>query len=229
MFSLKNFIIICGHYGCGKTNLSLNLALDFAKKGESVTLVDFDLVNPYFRSSDYQSMLQEAGVHVIAPTFANTNLDLPFLAPEIYSVFETKGRVILDVGGDDVGSTVLGRFYTQLKDIEYDMLYVINYYRNLITDPMDAVELLKEIETASRLTATGIINNSHLKWETGTETILDSGQYAREVSKFTGLPLIFTAVPRTIELPADLGFQKEKTGAVYPIDIHVRTSFEGEI
>ena len=64
---LKRIIIVCGHYGCGKTNFSLNLALDIAKQGKAVTLIDLDVVNPYFRSSDYQEVLKENGVDVIAP------------------------------------------------------------------------------------------------------------------------------------------------------------------
>lgn len=229
MLNLKDFIIICGHYGCGKTNLSLNLALSYAKQGESVTLVDFDLVNPYFRSSDYRNLLQEAGIQVIAPGYAGTNLDLPSLTPEFNSIFEKEGRVILDVGGDDAGSTVLGRFYAPMQKKEYDMLYVVNQYRNLIATKEEAKELLLEIERVSRLKATGIVNNSHLKWETDSETILATRQYAKDIAQAVSLPLIFTTVPREIlrQCSSDLIGAFEE-GTLYPIDIHVRTSFEGE-
>ena len=36
----RKFNIICGHYGCGKSNYSINLALDMAGKGRKVMLVD---------------------------------------------------------------------------------------------------------------------------------------------------------------------------------------------
>ena len=77
MLQLNKLTIIYGHYGCGKTNLSINLALDLARQGKRVTLVDLDIVNPYFRSSDYTPMLREKGIKVVAPQFAGTNLDLP--------------------------------------------------------------------------------------------------------------------------------------------------------
>ena len=105
MLQLNKLTIIYGHYGCGKTNLSINLALDLARQGKRVTLVDLDIVNPYFRSSDYTPMLQEKGIKVVAPQFAGTNLDLPSLSAEIYAAFDTSsGYVIVDVGGDDAGA-----------------------------------------------------------------------------------------------------------------------------
>ena len=53
--------IICGHYGCGKTNLALNLALTLRRKGEKVTVADLDIVNPYFRTADYKEVLEKQG------------------------------------------------------------------------------------------------------------------------------------------------------------------------
>ena len=89
--------VICGHYGCGKTNLTLNLALEAAAKGEKVTVADLDIVNPYFRSSEYGGLLEEHGVRLIAPVFAGTTLDTPTLPPEPYSLFEpSAGQVFID-------------------------------------------------------------------------------------------------------------------------------------
>lgn len=43
---MKKITIITGHYGSGKTNLAVNLALQLADAGEKVTIVDFDIVQP---------------------------------------------------------------------------------------------------------------------------------------------------------------------------------------
>ena len=187
--------IICGHYGTGKTNLSLNIAINAAKTGRSVTLVDLDIVNPYFRSSDYLTLLREHGIHLIAPGSAGSTLDVPALPAEIYSVFDSPDFVIFDIGGDDAGATALGRFSSNITVHGYEMLYVINRYRPMTSHSPDAVELLREIETASRLKATGIINNSHLMTLTNEQTVLDSLEFAKETARALKLPIKMTAVP----------------------------------
>ena len=85
-------LVVTGHYGVGKTNLSLNLAFDAAARGRQVTVVDLDVVNPFFRSSDYRDLLGERGVRVIAPVFAGTNLDGPSLSGTIAPVVEAAQR-----------------------------------------------------------------------------------------------------------------------------------------
>lgn len=219
--------VVTGHYGTGKTNLSINLALDALATYPSVTLVDLDVVNPYFRSSDYAAMLEARGVHVVAPTFAGTTLDVPSLSPAVSGALESAGAVIVDAGGDDVGATALGRFSRQIKATDYAMLYVINRYRNLTTTPREAAVLLGEIESASHLRATAVANNSHLKAETTAETILESLPFARETAALLGLPLAFTTVPVALAgaFSGDPGAATYVENA-YPVETHVRTPWE---
>ena len=192
----KRITVVCGHYGCGKTNLTLNLALEAAGEGQTVTVVDLDIVNPYFRSSEYGELLGEKGVRLIAPVFANTTLDTPTLPPEIYSVFEPQaGRVFLDAGGDDAGVTALGGLHAMLEEAGYDMLYVINRYRVLSQTPEETAALLGEIQAASRLRATGLVNNSHLGVETTLETLERALPFARKTAELTHLPLLYSTAP----------------------------------
>lgn len=188
--------IICGHYGCGKTNLTLNLALEKAEQGKKVTVVDLDIVNPYFRSSEYGTLLKEKGITLIAPVFAGTTLDTPVLPAEISSIFEEDaGEVLIDAGGDDAGVTALGGLHDRLDAAGYAMIYVINRYRVLSQLPEEAAELLKEIEQACRLKATGIVNNSHLGVETTKEDLLRAIPFAEKTAKLTELPLLYSTAP----------------------------------
>lgn len=222
MLKLSRYTVITGHYGSGKTNLAVNLALDYAKQGEQVTIVDLDIVNPYFRTADYKKLFDEYGIRLIAPPYANSNLDIPVLSAEVYSVFaQDKGRTIFDVGGDDAGAVALGMFRSHFESVGYDMLYVINRYRYLTRTPQEACELLPEIEAASRLKATGAANCSNLARETTAQDILASNEFADEVCKSLKLPLVCTAVDRAIAA----GLQ-DKVPQCYPVDIYVKTNWD---
>ncbi len=211
--------VICGHYGTGKTNLSINLAIECARAGESVTLIDMDVVNPYFRSADYADVLTKEGVRVIGPNFANTNLDTPSLPGAIAGAIEMGERVIVDVGGDDAGATALGVYSRQVNESNPDVIYVINRYRSLTTTAEEAVEILREIERTARIRATKLINNSHLKTLTDERTVTDSIPFAEEVARMTGLPLLFSTAPRDV-----LSLNNIK--GIHPIDVYVRAPWE---
>ncbi|MCL1904637.1 MAG: hypothetical protein FWG19_00750 [Methanomassiliicoccaceae archaeon] len=214
------FTIICGHYGTGKTNFAINYAIDKARSGKSVTLVDMDIVNPYFTSSEYAETLKKEGVKVISPTFAFTNVDIPALPASMYSIFDTDDDVIIDAGGDDVGATVLGRFSDKIRERGYEMLYVTNMYRPLISDPDDSARLLRSIEEVCKLKATAVVNNSHLKSLTDASVIMNSLGHAKEVSRSARIPLMCSTAPRGLipELPENECF--------YPVDVYVRTVWE---
>lgn len=191
----KKLIVVCGHYGSGKTTFSLNLARNLSRSNK-VTLIDMDIVNPYFRSSDYRGDLQAAGIHIISPNFAGTTLDTPSLSPEISAaLMGGDDFVIIDAGGDDAGATALGCYKDIIKGSAYDMLYVINKNRIQTSSPQDAAVILSEIETASGLKATGVVANTHLCGETSAETILSAKDYNDEFCRISGLPLIFTCFP----------------------------------
>ena len=222
MFPLERRVtVVCGHYGTGKTNLSINLALDCARHGEDVTLVDLDVVNPYFRSADYADVLTENGVRVVGPNFANTNLDTPSLPGAVRNVIAEGSRVIVDVGGDDAGATALGVYSRTLADADPDVIYVVNRYRSMTTHAEEAVQILREIEATSHLRATCVANNSHLKQDTSEDTVLDSMGFAEEVASASGLPLRFTTASRGLDFSI-----LNKIPNIYPVDVLVRAPWE---
>jgi len=211
--------VICGHYGTGKTNLSINLALDCAKEEKDVVLIDMDIVNPYFRSSEYTDLLEGSGVRVISPNFANSNLDTPSLPPVIGDLIREGSRVVIDVGGDDAGATALGVYRRQLQEADPDVIYVVNRYRSQTTSPEEAVQILREIENAAHIKAKCIANNSHLKQFTTEQTILESIPFAEKVSEITGLPIRFTTCPSGLDL-------LNKIRGIYPIGVYVKAPWE---
>lgn len=195
--------IICGHFGAGKSNVAVNLAAAETGRCPDVTFADLDIVNPYFRSADAKDMMESIGIKCVIPDFANTNVDVPSLPANVYSLFEhgPDAVVFLDVGGDN-GAVVLGAFASRIAEIGYDMLYVTSMYRPLTEQPEDAVEIMREIEMMSRLRCTAVLNNSSIGVETVAEDVVASVPYARRVAKLAGLPYLGTAYYE--ELRSDL-------------------------
>ena len=189
-----NLIIVCGHYGSGKTNFAVNLAIRLRQQypAKKVYAADLDIVNPYFRTADAAELLSANGIEPLIPEFANTNVDIPSLPPKLYQLLEGKNEdeiAIIDVGGDD-GSVALGMYSRLISARPYEMLYVINYYRPLTEDPSDCYGCMLEIEASSGLKCTGIVNNSNLGAETTEEIIVDSVEYAKNCARMCSLPLL---------------------------------------
>lgn len=214
----KRISLFAGHYGSGKTNVAVNYALRLKKIFGNVTVADIDIVNPYFRTKDGEKMLKENGIRLISSQYANTNVDLPALPPEIYSITQNRdGAAVIDVGGDDRGALALGRYSKQIADENnYDMFFVINMYRPETRDAKSTYEIMREIEQSGGLKFTGIINNSNLGEETCADDVLKSVGYAKEVSELTGLPLCITTVEERV-----FPYLDGKIDNLMPINIYI--------
>ena len=192
----KRLTILCGHYGTGKTNCAVNMAMDLKRQCPKVAVADLDIVNPYFRTKDSEGEFEKAGIELICSRYANTNLDIPALPENLYRITEDRDtKMILDIGGDDSGAIVLGRLASAiLEENDYEMLTVINKYRPLTPDVESTVEVLREIEASSRIPFTGIVNNSNLGEETTPEDVTASLKYAEDVASAMGIPVVMTTV-----------------------------------
>lgn len=191
---MKRVTLFAGHYGSGKTNIAVNYALYLKEQGKDVVIADMDIVNPYFRTKDSTDVLEAAGIELISPQFANSNVDLPALPQEMYKTVQDRSKFsVLDIGGDDRGAYALGRYTPYiLEENDYEMIFVANFYRPLTTTAAEALEVMREIEAAGHLPFTAIVNNSNIGNETTAEDVLATVNRAEELSKISGLPVIFT-------------------------------------
>lgn len=191
--NFSKITVITGHYGCGKTNVAVNIALKLAKDGKKVTVVDLDIVNPYFRTADFGELFEKNGIRLVTPMYANSNLDIPALSFDLAAIVQGKGYIVIDVGGDPEGAVALGRYGDLLKNrSDTQLYYVVNKYRYLTSTPEEATELLEEIKAASGLQCSGIINNSNLGKLTDKKIVSESVGYAERIAETAKAPLLFT-------------------------------------
>ncbi len=216
MMNHKRLTLFAGHYGSGKTNIALNYALWLRGQGLPVTVADLDIVNPYFRTKDGEIQLKQAGIRLISSEYANSNVDLPALPGEAYSLVDDRSVCgVIDVGGDDRGALALGRYVPQIREEgDYEMLFVLNKARPLTRTVEDALEVFYEIEAACALPFTAIVNNTNLGPLTRPEDVIAGARFAEEVGARTGLPVKMNCAMR--KLGAAL---QDTVSNYFPIDI----------
>ena len=223
MMEFKRITLMCGHYGSGKKEIAINYALKLKEAYGASVICDMDIVNPYFRTNDAVSFLKDEGVSVIAPEYANTNLDLyaPFcrgVCGGAYRAYRGGG----DGGGDDDGAIALGQFYPYISKEDYEMFFVINALRPDTSSAEDVIKLIKDIEYASRCKVTSIVNNTNLSYLSSVKDIKDSLNLIDEVSNLTGIKVKYISGTEDIlsELPEEL---KEK---LFPIKLFMQLPFD---
>lgn len=223
--TFKRITVISGHYGSGKTEFSVNFAFWLASAGHRVSVVDLDIVNPYFCSREREAQLLQGGVALIAQTAACRSADVPALPPEVARMFfDNAGSYVVDVGGDDVGARVLSRYQPEFEKTDYDLWLVVNANRPQTGTPAQALTYLHRIEQASRLKVSGIVNNTHLCGQTTLDEVRRGNALAMQLCRITGLPLVCNVIPRNLLQKS--GGAEGIEGALFPIDIWMKKPWE---
>lgn len=201
----RPLVLVTGHYGAGKTSFALSLALRLAEAGKRPALIDLDVVNPYFRTCDFRTELEAAGIRVEGPVYAGTNLDIPALPPVIDGLIERaspESPVILDPGGDDAGAAVLGRYKAGLAALReagaLSVLHIVNFRRALTPDAAAAEAEAREIAAACGFWPDGVVNNTNLGPETALETVLESLPQADALGERLGVPVAAAVLDASI-------------------------------
>lgn len=224
----KRILVVTGHYGSGKTEFSISLAMLLAEKKNRpyprLALVDLDIVNPYFRSREKASLLENAGIRVYGGIYkTEITAEIPELAADIRAPLEDKGCfVIVDAGGNDSGAKVLNQFKKYFTPDETAVLAVLNFNRFETRDIESAMVHVRAIEEATGLTVEGIVNNTHLLRETTAETILRGHDLSEEFCAKTGKRLWCDCYPRQLVSAEDLIKIK---GCLMPLGLYMRPSW----
>lgn len=188
----RRITIFTGHFGSGKTEVAVNYALQTAKKGKKTAIVDLDIVNPFFRTADVKSVLQEKGIKVITPVYANTNVDVPSLPGEISAMFEDRSySVVLDVGGDDLGARAVSRYKEQIVQEDYIHYFVVNTRRPMTRTPEEIERMIWEIQTTARINVDMLVNNANLLGSSTPELLGEASDIIKKVSEKLSIPIGF--------------------------------------
>ena len=205
MFYLDHRLtIIIGAYGSGKSEIAVNMSLAQRKAlpDKKLLIADLDIVNPFYRSSDCGAVLEEAGVRLITPLYAGSNVDAPVLTPEMYVIFDDESyQGIFDIGGEDMGAIVLGSIKKRIENTDTAIYMAVNTLRPFTSDPEQIAIMTNELTSAAGFKIDGYLNNTNLLEETTSEMLEEGEKKILEASKLTGVPLIANCVMEGVDIP----------------------------
>lgn len=207
MERLTGIVVIVGNYGSGKTEVSINLAVNRKRAGLDVRVADLDLVNPYFRTREARAQLSELGIDVVVPPEKYLQADLPILSPVIAGMIRRPSQLtLIDAGGDDVGATVLATLADSFRDKRVHVLQIVNPFRPFTDTISGCLKMRDDIEKASKMTVSGIVGNANLIDETSIEDIYKGYDFVKALSDESRLPLEFITV--AIELLPEIDVER---------------------
>jgi len=193
---MKRIKIITGHFGSGKTEFAVNYAKHIkSENSDPVCLVDLDLVNPYFRSREKTVAFKELGIEILSSDLEGEAADIPSISARIQKVFDNKTlRTIIDLGGDPMGATALGRFFESMVESEIDIWLVVNANRPYTQTVEDTLMYAHNLEAKIGFKITGIINSTHMVKYTTSEDIEHGYHIASQVAAILNVPVKYNVL-----------------------------------
>ena len=202
--------IVIGAYGSGKSEIAVNMSLAQRKSfpGRRLLIADLDIINPFYRSSDCAPALEKAGIRVISPLYAGSNVDAPVIPADIFAVFDDESYTgVFDIGGEDMGATVLGSIRKRIENADTQILMTVNTLRPFTSDPAQIAEMTAILSEAAGFKIDGYLHNTNLLDETTPELIAEGERIMDEASKITGVPVVATCFMEGLQIPEIKGHE----------------------
>ena len=214
--------VVVGHFGSGKTEFSINLALRLRQAHEPVALADLDVVDPYFRSRECAGMFRERDIRLISSAPNCHDADLPSMPPEVHVLTDNRDIWgVMDIGGDPSGARVLARYRRGLQENGARLVCVINANRPLSDTADKCVDYIRRIEAACGMQVDALVNNTHCCHLTELSDILSGAEMAAEVTEKTGIPVMCHCVPERLYEQAAAQLDR-----VFPMELFMKKPWE---
>ncbi len=225
---MARITVIIGHYGSGKTDFAVNLAIDLIGQNEKVAICDLDIANPYFRSRERKDLLEEKGIKVISNIF-NFDIaeDLPAISPAIMGMITKEDtHVVLDVGGDSTGAMILNQYRKELQKEDTEIVFIINGSR-METDTANGCLLhMEEIINETGLKIDCIVNNTHMLSDTTADDVFFGHNLCKDVTNLSQIPLKYDIVEeRVFETIMALAEEKGEDLKPYKLKLYMRPTW----
>lgn len=181
-----------GEYASGKSEISINRALELSKQGRRVNLVDLDTVEPFYTLRPIKESLEKQGLNVISfsreESFGLGETGA-MLNPQARWALMNEGDVIFDIGYGVYGAKTLNLIENIDQTPELKVLAVLNASRPMTNSQARIKEYLGELGRVD-----GIVANTHMGDETTPEIIEAGNIIIEEAARDLHIPLVYIAV-----------------------------------
>ena len=210
-----------GEYASGKSENAIHRALSLLGGDQVVSLVDLDLVEPFYTLRPLKLGLEEMGLQVVAwetkDTFGLGEAG-SVIMPQMRWALKREGHLVLDVGYGADGSKILNLLFGIEKEANLKIIIVINGRRPITHSVEDIVAYVGEI---GRVDA--ILNNTHLGDETTLEIISQGVKMVHAAADILNIPVIATSAE--IKWQTLLGEKDEFGSPIRYLERRMRNAF----
>ncbi len=201
--------VYCGAYASGKSETAINRARQYVAKGEKITLVDLDSVEPAYTLRPLVGTLTDMGMNVVAQTnYEGLGEAATYVNGEQINCLRNEGDIIIDVGYGAGGLDILDIINDIDKEEHLNIYLVINtskFETSSVENILEYIEFSKGLEARPWKKFSGLISNTHLGDETTKEDVINGYEMIKEAAQKVGLPIFAIGVAEAI---AD-GFESE--------------------
>lgn len=220
----KNFIFL-GEAGCGKTETALNFAKAIHRMTErEVHFFDLDQTKPLFRSRDVRERLEGEGIFF---HYQEQFQDAPTATAGVHEkLADPEAVTVLDVGGNDIGSRLIGGYSGWLSRENTQVFFMINSYRpwSRAIEAIDQTMTLIYRSAGIDLHNTSVILNPNVGVTTTLQEVLEGVRKSEEMLNGI-LPVSMIAVKEDIAEAAEA----ETNIPVFPLSLFMTYEWEDEI
>ncbi len=197
MGSVKEAFV--GEFASGKSEVAINRAIHLKDTRQNeVTLVDLDLVNPFYTLRPIKKLIEDKGIFVISWERRRGLLGQGeasiLLKPEMRWALKRKGDVILDIGYGPYGARIFNLIEDAYTDPNFKIYMIVNISKPLTSTVDDIVEYVKSFGRVD-----GLINNSHLGDYTTPDVIEEGIEKVKKASFILKIPVVATVVEEKLK------------------------------
>lgn len=205
---------LIGGAGAGKTELALNLSVYKAGRFGSSTLIDLDIVNPFFRVRKLREEVASRNVSVICPDERVVSGDIPALPAAAWGALERHDNaVVCDIGGGEPGLRPLGRLKDLALQRRANVFFVINPYRPGFSTLDELAVSFKHMCGLSAMQVTHLVANPNISGETSVELFVEGLNLVREFAAAIDMKIGFAVAASG--LSAELGIKTDALPGFY--------------